>query len=153
LLGHATFLYDDLTVIDNMRFAIKAAGGDASRISEAMTQLGVDGRLRDVTVGKLSAGQRRRVALAVVVARAPELWLLDEPHAGLDAEHRDLLDAVVRGAAAEGATVVFASHERDRAGALAPRTVTIAGGRVVADSAVSAPRPVPAARVEPAHVA
>src|SRR2546425_8116191 len=90
LLGHATFLYDDLSVIDNMRFAIKAAGGDVSRIPQAMAQLGLDGRLRDVSVNKLSAGQRRRVALAVVVARWPELWLLDEPHAGLDAEHRDL---------------------------------------------------------------
>jgi heme ABC exporter ATP-binding subunit CcmA len=152
LLGHATFLYDDLTVIDNMRFAIKAAGGDVSRISQAMTQLGLDGRLRDVSVNKLSAGQRRRVALAVVVARWPELWLLDEPHAGLDAEHRDLLDGVVRAAANDGATVVFASHERERASALAPRTVTIAGGRVVADT-----EPAPARQAtneaEPVHVA
>ena len=87
-------------------------------------------------------------ALAVVVARWPALWLLDEPHAGLDAEHRDLLDGIVRAAAAGGATVVLASHEHERAGALAPRTVTIAGGRVVGDT-----RAPTAKSAEPAHVA
>src|SRR4051794_1118825 len=148
LLGHATFLYDDLSVIDNIRFAVKASRGESSGIPAAMARLGLDGRLAGVAVSRLSAGQRRRAALAVVVARWPELWLLDEPHAGLDAEHRDLLDDVVREAAAGGATVVLASHEHERAGALAPRTVTIAGGRVVGDTQA----PTLAAK-EPAHVA
>ena len=52
-------------------------------------------------VGRLSAGQRRRVALAVLVARRPELWLLDEPHAGLDADARRLLGEIVTEAVAE----------------------------------------------------
>ena len=54
------------------------------------------GRLAGDPVGRLSAGQRRRTALAALVARRPELWLLDEPHAGLDADGRDLLDDLVR---------------------------------------------------------
>src|SRR3954468_10832106 len=89
LLGHATFLSDDLTVADNVRFAVRAAGAPVDRVGPALAQLGLDGRLRDTDVGRLSAGQRRRVAVAALVARAPQLWLLDEPHAGLDAEHRD----------------------------------------------------------------
>src|SRR5258706_11572043 len=94
LLGHATFLYEDLTVADNVRFAVKAAGGSASgaEIGAALARLDLDGRLRDVEVARLSAGQRRRVAVAALVARRPEVWLLDEPHAGLDANGRDLLD-------------------------------------------------------------
>jgi energy-coupling factor transporter ATP-binding protein EcfA2 len=68
------------------------------------------------------------VALAALVGRDPELWLLDEPHAGLDAEHRDLLDELVRDAVKRGATVLLASHEHDRAQDLAERTVTVAGG-------------------------
>ena len=55
--------------------------------------MGLAGRLAKVPVGRLSAGQRRRTALACLVARRAELWLLDEPHAGLDAAGRDELDA------------------------------------------------------------
>ncbi|MGH9165996.1 MAG: heme ABC exporter ATP-binding protein CcmA [Acidimicrobiales bacterium] len=130
LLGHAGFLYDDLTVEDNVRFGVRAAGGDVAAVGPALARLGLDGRLRAVAVSRLSAGQRRRVSIAVLVARAPALWLLDEPHAGLDAGGRDLVDTLVAGAVAGGATVVFASHEADRALALAHRTVTMVGGQV-----------------------
>ena len=69
------------------------------------------------------------------MARRPELWLLDEPHAGLDAEGRDLLDGLVARASDAGATIVLASHEHDRSEALSSRVVTLGGGVVVADSA------------------
>lgn len=125
LLGHAGFLYDDLTVEDNVRFAVKAAGhGDAEA---ALIRLGLHDRLRSVPVGRLSTGQRRRTALAVVVARQPELYLLDEPHAGLDAEGRDIVDELIAGT---DAAVLFASHEVDRSTALADRTLVMAGGQV-----------------------
>ena len=130
LLGHATFLYDDLTVADNLTFSARSAGSSPASAQAAMARLGLDGRLRGVPTGKLSAGQRRRVAVAAVVARRPDLWLLDEPHAGLDAAGRELLDDLVREAAAGGATVLLASHELDRAAALATRTVTMAGGQL-----------------------
>ena len=139
LLGHAGAMYDDLSVEDNLRFAVRAGGGNVAAVGPAMASLGVDGRLRSVSVGRLSAGQRRRVSIAALVARAPALWLLDEPHAGLDADGRSLLDDLVRSAAAGGATVVMASHEAERAGALAARTVVLGGGRVL--------------QREPAHVA
>jgi heme ABC exporter ATP-binding subunit CcmA len=131
LLGHATALYDDLTVEDNVAFAVRAAGGDRRSVDPALARLGLSGRLRSVAVSRLSAGQRRRTALAALVARRPELWLLDEPHAGLDAENRDLLDLVIREAVAAGAAVVLASHEHERASALAGRSVTMAGGQVL----------------------
>jgi heme ABC exporter ATP-binding subunit CcmA len=132
LLGHATALYDDLTAVDNVRFAVRAAGGSAAVVAPALDRLGLTGRLASTRVSGLSAGQRRRVALAALVGRDPELWLLDEPHAGLDAEHRDLLDGLVREAVSRGATVVIASHEHDRALSLAGRTVTLGGGVVTA---------------------
>jgi heme ABC exporter ATP-binding subunit CcmA len=128
LLGHATMLYDELTVADNVSFWARAAGSRAEDAEAAIEALGLGGRLRHVAVARLSAGQRRRAAIAVLVARRPELWLLDEPHAGLDAEARDLLDELVRGAAGAGATVLVASHELERSHALAGRVVTIAGG-------------------------
>lgn len=131
LLGHATGLYDDLSVLDNIRFALRAAGRRTRGADAALETLGLNGRLRTTRVGSLSAGQRRRVAIAALVARDPELWLLDEPHAGLDAEHRDLLDGLVRAAVGRGATVMLASHEADRAHALAGRVAQVAGGVVL----------------------
>jgi len=134
LLGHAMSLYDDLTVADNVRFWAKACGATIPEADAAMVALGVDGRLADVLVAKLSAGQRRRASIAAMIARRPELWLLDEPHAGLDAAARDVIDGLVRSAAAAGATVVIASHELDRASALATQTVHLAGGAVIGAS-------------------
>ena len=136
MLGHSAFLYDDLTVTENLRFSARSAGRTVDDASLAMARLGLDGRLRHVAVGRLSAGQRRRVSLAAVVARRPELWLLDEPHAGLDAAGRDLLDGLVGEAVSEGSTVMIASHELERVGPLASRRVTIAGGRVVTPAPV-----------------
>jgi heme ABC exporter ATP-binding subunit CcmA len=132
-------LYDDLTVADNVRFAVRAAHGDPGGVDMALGRLGLDGRLARSPVGRLSTGQRRRTALAILVARSPALWLLDEPHAGLDAEGRDLLDGLVAEAIQVGATVVIASHELERVTALAHRTAVVAGG-IVLDG-----RPAPAA--------
>jgi heme ABC exporter ATP-binding subunit CcmA len=129
-LGHGNGLYEDLTAAENVRFWGRAVGADDAEIAAALGQMGLAGRLADVTVHRLSAGQRRRAAVAVLVARRPELWLLDEPHAGLDAAGRDLVDALLHRAVAAGATVVLASHEHDRAESLASRVVTMAGGRI-----------------------
>ncbi len=128
LLGPATGLYDELTVADNVRFWGRAAGASPTDVDGALAACGLDGRLADLAVARLSAGQRRRTSLACVLARRPELWLLDEPHAGLDHEGRDVLDGLARRAVADGATVVLSSHELDRAEALADRVVTIVGG-------------------------
>jgi heme ABC exporter ATP-binding subunit CcmA len=128
LLGHANGLYLDLTVMQNLQFWASTVAATKSEVSAAMTTMRIDGRLADVKASQLSAGQRRRCALASLIVRRAEIWLLDEPHAGLDTAGRDELDAVLRSAVASGATVVLASHERDRALGLATRTVTIDGG-------------------------
>src|ERR687898_1404640 len=117
LLGHATALDDDLTVEDNVRFWGRAAGADAGDVEAALVVVGLDGHLRDVPAARLSAGQRRRASLACLLARRPELWLLDEPHAGLDAEARNLLDS------------------------LADRVVDLVGGMTVSPRAAAASHP------------
>jgi heme ABC exporter ATP-binding subunit CcmA len=128
LLGHANGLYLDLTVMQNLQFWASTVAATESEVSAAMATMRIDGRLAGVRASQLSAGQRRRCALASLIVRRAEIWLLDEPHAGLDAAGRDELDALLRSAVSSGATVVLASHERDRALGLATRTVTIDGG-------------------------
>lgn len=130
LLGHRNGLYGDLTVAENVAFWGSTVGATDAEVEGAVARLGVDGRLRDVAVAKLSAGQKRRTALACLVARRAELWLLDEPHAGLDAAGRDELDCVLREAVGSGATVLVASHELERAGALADRVIEVVAGQV-----------------------
>ncbi len=138
LLGHATGLYDDLTVVQNVHFWARAAGLSAEeatdRVGVAMVRLGVAERLFGQPVHTLSAGQQRRASLAALVVRRPELWLLDEPHAGLDQAGRDVVDVLIGDAVASGATVLVSSHELDRVAVLGPRVVTIAGGVVVDDT-------------------
>ena len=71
------------------------------------------------------------MALAALLARRPQLWLLDEPHAGLDAEHRELLDGLLKEVARAGATVIAASHEDRTSEVLADRVATMSGGTVL----------------------
>ncbi|MSZ19068.1 MAG: heme ABC exporter ATP-binding protein CcmA [Actinobacteria bacterium] len=128
LLGHTNGLYLDLTVEQNIQFWASTIGASQEEVANAMSTMRVDGRLAKVKAGQLSVGQRRRTALASLIVRRAEIWLLDEPHAGLDAAGRDELDALLRNAVASGATVVLASHESERAAGLATRTVTVDGG-------------------------
>ena len=130
ILGHTNGLYLDLTVRQNVEFWAHLIGASAEEVHSALVHVGLDGRLADVRASQLSAGQRRRVALARLIIRRAELWLLDEPHAGLDARARDELDSTLRAAVSVGATVVVASHELERTERLATRRVTVDGGVV-----------------------
>ena len=130
LLGHQNGLYRDLSVRENVNFWGATVGASARETTRRWSAWASAAGWSTCRSARLSAGQRRRTALACLVARRAELWLLDEPHAGLDADARDELDHTLRQAAGAGATIIVASHELDRAGALATRTVEVVGGQV-----------------------
>ena len=130
LLGHANGLFHDLTVEENMSFWSRLIGASNQDVKIAMQIMGLSDRLNATRVANLSAGQKRRCALATLIVRRAQLWLLDEPHAGLDTQGRDELDKTLRAAREAGAPVVLASHEIDRARNLATRSLTVAGGLV-----------------------
>lgn len=130
-VGHQSMLYDDLTVAENIRFWGRAAGVSTEQQEASARRMRIEERLFDVPVSRLSAGQRRRTSIAVAAARRPELWLLDEPHAGLDQSGRDIVDALITDAAASGGAVLVASHELDRVEPVVHRRVTIIGGTAV----------------------
>jgi heme ABC exporter ATP-binding subunit CcmA len=135
LLGHAAPLYDELSAAENVQFAVRALGLPVARADQALERLGLTGRLRTTPAGRLSAGQRRRVALAALLARRPALWLLDEPHAGLDSTSRTLLGQLINDAVADGATILLSSHEPELSVPLADRVVSMGGGRVTGEEA------------------
>jgi len=130
LLGHNNGLFGDLTVRENVSFWAQLVGATNLEVDAVLERMGLSGRLADIRAAHLSAGQKRRCALANLVVRRAELWLLDEPHAGLDARGRDELDATLRQAVASGATVIIASHELERSRQLATRVAVVAGGQV-----------------------
>lgn len=133
-LGHEASFYDDLSVRENLEFAARALGRPASDIAPAVARVDLNHRL-ETTAKQLSAGQRRRLGLAWLLVRRPELWLLDEPYASLDDSGRTFFDDLLGEVVAGGATVVVSAHDPLRSAALHPRTLTLAGGRVVADVA------------------
>jgi ABC-2 type transport system ATP-binding protein len=82
---------------------------------------------------KLSGGQVQRVRFAIAMVSNPSLLVLDEPTAAMDVEGRRDFWAIMRGLAAAGKTIVFATHYLDEADEFADRVVLMAHGRIVAD--------------------
>ena len=130
LLGHQNGLFAELTITENVDFWSTVVGATRAERDAAMQRMSIDGKLANRRVSELSAGQKRRCALACLVVRRAEIWLLDEPHAGLDAKGRDEIDLILKEAASAGATIVVASHEVERAQQLASRTVSLVAGHV-----------------------
>ena len=105
-VGHQDAVKPALTAAENLRFAARLSGGDAGA---ALAALGL-GDLADLPARMMSAGQRRRLALARLgLSRAP-VWLLDEPTVGLDAASLDRLAGLIAAHRAGGGIVIAATH-------------------------------------------
>jgi ABC-type transport system involved in cytochrome c biogenesis ATPase subunit len=128
-LGHEGSFYADLSVRENLVFAARALGRPIDDVAPAVQRVGLTHRI-DTTTKQLSAGQRRRLGLAWLLVRRPELWLLDEPYASLDDAGREFFDRLLGDVLAGGATVVVSAHDPLRSSDLAPRTLQMVGGRV-----------------------
>jgi ABC-type multidrug transport system ATPase subunit len=131
LMGHRTRLYEDLTGRENLRFACTLYGIDPAGIPAVLERIGLVDAADDRVLG-YSQGMRQRVALGRALLRSPDLLLLDEPYAGLDAAAKEIVDDAIREAGGEGRTVVLATHDPTR-GAMAGRTVHMEGGRLLSD--------------------
>ncbi|MGW1770456.1 ABC transporter ATP-binding protein [Streptomyces sp. NPDC002104] len=134
------------TVGGNLGFALARHGVPRSqrpvRIAELLDRVGLPGMAGRRT-WELSGGQQQRVALARALAAEPELLLMDEPFAALDALTRERLQEEVRSLAGRlGTTVLFVTHSVEEAVLLGSRVLVMAAGpgRVVEDLAVPLPR-------------
>jgi len=103
-------LADEHLALDEGRRLGDALAFWSGRSAEGLAAMGLT-HLAQVPVRMLSAGQRRRAALARVVAAAAPLWLLDEPANGLDADGLARLEAAIAAHRAEGGAIVAASHQ------------------------------------------
>lgn len=110
LVGHQDGLKPERRARDELLFQARWHGGTASGALNAADRLGLT-RLLGLEVRVLSAGQRRRLALARLIASPRPLWLLDEPLAPLDADSRVLLGVVMAEHVATGGLIVAAVHD------------------------------------------
>lgn len=108
-VGHADGIKGTLSVRENLAFAAALAGSSDRGIEDALHGFGL-ADLTDVPCRLLSAGQKRRAALARLLAVARPLWLLDEPGVGLDATNRVRLEEALAAHRAAGGIAVLASH-------------------------------------------
>jgi ABC-type transport system involved in cytochrome c biogenesis ATPase subunit len=129
-LGHESSFYEDLTVAENLTFACAALSIDPSQIPVVLERVELTHRTNTKSK-ELSAGQRRRVGIAWLLLRRPEIWLLDEPYASIDVQGREFLEGIIGEASQSGATVLLSSHDDLDFGKRKVRTITMAGGRVV----------------------
>lgn len=110
-LGHANGMSGDLSAEENLHFSLNIAGirRDPTAVRQALAYWGLQDSAGTLS-RKLSQGQARRLALARVMLSARELWLLDEPDGGLDAENQSRLRDAIHSHLQSGGAAVVASH-------------------------------------------
>jgi heme exporter protein A len=131
LLGHALYHYEPLTAIENLAIVARHLGLPAGRIAllPYLERVGLADR-GDDSVASFSAGMRKRLALARLALKPAEVFLLDEPYGQLDAAGFVAVDEFVRELKRRGATVLFSTHQLERARAFCERGVLLERGRV-----------------------
>jgi len=132
-LGHEGSFYDDLSARENLVFAARALERPLDLIDPALDRVGLTRRATS-PARRLSAGQRRRLGLAWLLVRRPQIWLLDEPYASLDDEGREFFDRLIGDVVDAGATVLVSAHDPLRGMHLRPRSICLAGGRLAGDA-------------------
>lgn len=108
-LGHQDALKTALSVSENLEFWAGFLGADKTGVQPALAAVDLE-RLSDLPAAYLSAGQRRRLSLARLLAVKRPLWLLDEPTSALDAASQTRLSELMREHLASGGMIVAATH-------------------------------------------
>jgi len=128
-------LYEDLTVMENLRFysgVYGLRGNEARiRIAELLEELDFGSRSRQMA-GTLSGGWKQRLALACATAHKPDLLFLDEPTAGVDPASRQRFWNQIGAFAARGTAILLTTHYMDEA-ARCERLAFLLAGRLIAD--------------------
>lgn len=123
-LGHVHGIKDELTAEENLRVATALQGVSRDRIGAALERVGL-AALADVRARQLSAGQRRRLALARLLLGSARLWVLDEPFTALDRAGIGLVEDMIEEHCAGGGMVLMSSHHGVSLNCLSPARVQL----------------------------
>ncbi len=128
-------LYPQMRVLPQLVYFARLCGLDRATAErsagELLGRLDLAGRAQDQTIA-LSHGNQQRVQLAVAMVHDPDLFVLDEPFAGLDPSVVDDLSKILRAEAERGRAILFSSHQLDLVERLCDRIVILEKGRVLA---------------------
>jgi heme exporter protein A len=129
VVSHATYLYDELTAAENLRFygQLYDVARPAERAAELLARVELT-HMADVQVGRLSRGQQQRVAIARALVHDPPVLLLDEPDTGLDVAALGPLEELTTSG---GRTVVLTTHNMATGLRLGTRVAVLSRGRLV----------------------
>lgn len=132
LVSHETFLYNELTLYENLKFYAKMYGviDMEKRISEVTAWVQLEERLHD-RVGTLSRGLQQRASFARAILHKPSILFLDEPDIGLDPRAGAILEDIVGSSFPENRTVVMTTHNLERGLELGTSIVILNRGKVV----------------------
>jgi ABC-2 type transport system ATP-binding protein len=136
-------LYRRMTPVAAIAFlaGLKGVPGDQARKrARALLEAQGLGEAADRQIRFLSKGMAQKVQLLSTLVHEPDLVILDEPFSGLDPVNQQSLEALIRGLADRGATVIFSTHVMQHAERLCDRVVLMARGRKVFDGDVAAAR-------------
>ncbi|MFI7587150.1 metal ABC transporter ATP-binding protein [Spongisporangium articulatum] len=111
---------------------VRGTSADREAVARAIDAVGLADRAH-ATIGHLSGGQQRRGLIARALAAEPEVLIMDEPTAGVDAESQVALGRTLEKLVAQGLTMIVVTHETAPLAGVLTRVVTMSGGRVVAD--------------------
>jgi heme ABC exporter ATP-binding subunit CcmA len=142
LLAPADHLYENLTVLENLRFFTRLYGRihSASAIAEVLEQVSLAHRAGEF-VANLSSGMKCRLSIAKWRLLEPEILLLDEPYGVLDGSGIDLLENFLRDQCAKGSIAILASHHVSRVLNLCNRAVILSQGRLTFNETKQQPWP------------
>ena len=133
-------LLEDLTVADNVLLPAQLAGTPRRKArascGELLARLGID-RYKNSYPGRLSGGERQRVAIARALVNSPAVLLADEPTGAVDTATGEEIGQLLLDLNAAGQTLVLVTHNPGLASKYASRTVRLADGRVISDTAAS----------------
>lgn len=128
LLGHTSFLYEDLTARENCVLLARLLGRPAAEVDGLLDQAGLAQR-SDQTVRTFSAGMKKRLAIAALLLKQPALALLDEPFAALDPAGIAEMEQHIRSLSRAGTTVVLATHQVEHGQSLCTERLHLSAGR------------------------
>jgi heme ABC exporter ATP-binding subunit CcmA len=138
MLSSETYLYDDLTAVENLRFVSTMAGRVVADeiLTLALRRVRLEAHAAQ-RVRTFSSGMKRRLSVARVQVLGPDVVLLDEPYNSLDAQGADLVDEWIGEVAAHGGIVIVATHDAERALTYAQSVAVLQRGTLVYAGAAS----------------